>query len=162
MCKWGPFCGERCFVLKTRFLSPLSQVPPRLRGDEVRARRPARRGRHQPQTDGHHGAGDVCDRVCSRHGSVYAATVSTAAFNSLRSLRSRVRLARSFLRPRAAAGGGRSVADRDRRITTARRNTAYPSTLPRAVLYPSLQVISHFTFIDCRVILFIYFDFLVV
>lgn len=63
--------------MKTQFLPPLSQVPPRLRRDEVRARRPARRGRDKSQTDGHHSAGVVCHRLCSRHGFVYAATVST-------------------------------------------------------------------------------------
>lgn len=63
--------------MKMRFLPLLSQVPPRLRRDEVRARRPACRGRHKSQTDGHHSAGVECDRLCSRYDSVYAATVST-------------------------------------------------------------------------------------
>lgn len=132
-------------------LPPLSQVPPRLRRDQVRARRPARRGRHESQADGHHGAGVVRDRLCSRDGFVYAATVSTAFLDPRRCPRSSVWLARFLLRPCAAAGGGRSVAGRDRRITTAHRSTAYPSILLRAVLYLNLEVISRFTFIDCSV-----------
>lgn len=53
------------------------QVSPRLRWDEVWACRPARCGSDKPQTtDGCHGAGVVCDRLCSHHGLVHAATVS--------------------------------------------------------------------------------------
>lgn len=53
--------------------------------------------------------------------------------------------------PRAAAGGGRSIAGRDTRVTIAHRRTAYPSTLPRAVLFLNCDVISRFAFIYCGV-----------
>lgn len=79
--------------------------------------------------------------------------------NSCRFLRSFVWLAHVFLRPCAVAGGGRTVAGKDTHITIAQRSTAYPSTLPRAVLYLNLEVILHFTFIYCSVgfFLFVFF-----
>lgn len=59
----------------------LSQVSRRLRGREVRTRRPAGRRGHQSQAaDDDHGAGDVRQWLRPRHAPVCAATVSDRLF----------------------------------------------------------------------------------
>lgn len=123
-------------------------MSPRLRWDEVRARRPARRGSDKPQTtDGCHGAGVVCDRLRSHHGLVHAATVSNMSFVLHSQLIESDAPGRTIMQNIfpigpycfcVVAGGGRTVAGGDTRITTSSRSMGRPAALLRAVLYEFL------------------------